>query len=221
MEDVQMHIFSSVFSQILAILASITGDWFIAVALITFGIKLLLFPLSVKQQKTQLLTANLNGARDILTSKFRNQTEKVNSELLKITSKYKVNPLSLILTLLVQAPVFFSLYFAVINLSVSVGSILVPWVSSLHTIDNLHILPVVAGLLQGLGGFSTENRNLLMIIIPVAVGVVFLWKAPVALSAYWIVNSFLRFIEIKIFSLSPIRRRLFNIPSPEEMVKGI
>ncbi|MDO0824377.1 YidC/Oxa1 family membrane protein insertase [Desulfosporosinus nitroreducens] len=216
-----MYILTSTFTHLLANLITVTGDWFIAVALITLSIKLLLFPLSVKQQRTQLLTANLNQAKAMLTRKFHNQTEKVNSELLKIASKYKINPISSIVTLLVQAPVFFSLYFSVINLSTSVGSILVPWVSSLHTIDNLHVLPIVACLFQGLSGISTENRNLLMFILPATIGVVFLWKAPVALSAYWIVNSTIRLVEIKIFSLKPIRRRLFNIPSPEEMVKGI
>ncbi|SDI45248.1 YidC/Oxa1 family membrane protein insertase [Desulfosporosinus hippei] len=216
-----MYIFASTFTHLLSNLITVTGDWFIAVALITLSIKLLLFPLSVKQHRTQLLTANHNRAKAMLTRKFHSQTEKVNSELIKIASKYKINPMSSILTLLVQAPVFFSLYFSVINLSTSVGSILVPWVSSLHTIDNLHVLPIVAGLFQGLSGISTENRNLLMFILPATIGVVFLWKAPVALSAYWIVNSALRLVEIKIFSLKPIQQRLFNIPSPEEMVKGI
>lgn len=216
-----MHIISSAFSHVLTILVSFTGDWFLAIALITLGIKLLLFPLSMKQQRIQLLTTNLNKARIILTSKFRNQTEKINSESMKIAANYKINPLFTFVTVIVQAPVFFSLYLAVTNLSVPVGSILIPWVSNLHMADNLHILPIVAGLLQTLGVFTSENRNWLMFILPVAIGVVFLWKAPVALSAYWIVNSILRFLEVKVFYLGPIKRKYFNIPSPEEMVQKL
>lgn len=216
-----MHIFSSTFTAILGDLVSITGDWFVAIALTTFAIKLLLIPLSVKQQRTQLLTKNLNQARELLSRKFQNQSERINSEMLRIASTYRINPLGSFLTLFIQAPVFFSLYFSVINLSTSVGSILIPWVTSLQMTDNLHLLPVIAGLFQGLAGFSVEHKNLLMFLLPAAIGVVFLWKAPVALSAYWIVNTMLRFIEMKIFGLSPIRRRLFNIPSPEEMVRGI
>lgn len=216
-----MHIFSSTFTQILTSLIDLTGDWFISIALITLAIKLLLFPLSVKQQQTQLLMANYTKARDILTNKFKTKSEKINSESSKIALKYKINPLSPFLTAIVQAPVFLSLYFTVMNLSISVGSFLVPWVSSLHTVDNLHILPVIAGLIQGLSGFTAENRNWLMFVLPIALGMVFLWKAPVAISAYWIVNSALRFVELKLFSLSTFRRKLFNIPTPEEMVKGI
>lgn len=216
-----MHIFSSVFTQILLFLTNLTGDWFISIALITLIIKLLLFPLSIKQQRTQLLMANYTKARDILAQKFKAQSERVNTESMKIASKYKINPLSPFITLIAQAPVFFSLYFTVMNLSVTVGSFLVPWVSSLHTVDNLHILPVIAGLIQGFSGFTAENKNWLMFVLPIAFGMVFLWKAPVALSAYWIVNSALRFLELKLFSLSSLRRKLFSIPTPEEMVKGI
>jgi YidC/Oxa1 family membrane protein insertase len=216
-----MHILSSVFTQILLFLTNLTGDWFISIALITLVIKLLLFPLSIKQQRTQLLMANYTKARDILAQKFKAQSERVNTESMKIATKYKINPLSPFITLIAQAPVFFSLYFTVINLSVSVGSFLVPWVSSLHTVDNLHILPVIAGLIQGFSGFTAENKNWLMFVLPIAFGMVFLWKAPVALSAYWIVNSALRFFELKLFSLSSFRRKLFSIPTPEEMVKGI
>ncbi len=168
-----------------------------------------------------MLTTNLNKASTILANKFRNQTAKINSESMKIAAKYKINPLFSLATLIVQAPVFFSLYIAVTNLSVPVGSILIPWISNVHLADNFHVLPVVGALLQTLGIFTAENKNLLMFILPVVIGVVFLWKAPVALSAYWIVNSVLRFVEIKIFQLSFIQRKYFNIPSPEEMVQRI
>ncbi|MDJ0304648.1 MULTISPECIES: YidC/Oxa1 family membrane protein insertase [Dehalobacter] len=140
-----MNMISTVLSQLLAFLVSTTGDWFIAVALITLGIKLLLFPLSIKQQKVQLLTANLTKARTILSGKFHNQIKKVNSESMKIASKYKINPLFTFATLIIQAPVFFSLYVAITHLSIPVGSILIPWVSDLHMADHLHILPVIAG----------------------------------------------------------------------------
>ncbi|RJE48443.1 preprotein translocase YidC [Dehalobacter sp. MCB1] len=216
-----MYMVSSAFSQLLTLLVNLTGDWFIAITLITLGIKLLLFPLSIKQQKVQLLTVNLTKARTILSKKFHNQIKKVNEESMKIASKYKINPLFTFASLIIQAPVFFSLYAAVTHLSVPIGSILIPWVSDLHVADHLHILPVIAGLLQTLSVFTAENKNLLMFIFPVVIGVVFLWKAPVALSAYWIANSVLRFVEVQIFRLGPIQRKYLNIPSPEEMVQRL
>ncbi|WP_088226031.1 YidC/Oxa1 family membrane protein insertase [Desulfosporosinus sp. FKB] len=214
-----MHMFGSLFSLILGSLINLTGDWFLAVALLTFGLKLLLFPLSVNQQRTQLLSANLSQVKSVLTVKFHNKTEKVNSELLKISSKYKVNSFISFLPFIIQAPILFSFYFSVLNLSSSVGSFLLPWVSGVHAMDNLHILPAIAGFFQGVNGFTSSNRNFLSFLVPVIIGLIFLWKAPAALSAYWIVNSALGLTEKQIFSLRAVRKRLFNIPTPEQMIE--
>lgn len=215
-----MHIFSSTFTLIFSALINLTGDWFWALILLVSGIKLLLFPLSIKQQRAQLMTIKLNEAKSILSKKLSNNTEKINSELIKIAAKYHVNPLFSFVPLLIQAPIFLSLYFSILNLGTSVGSFLFPWISSLHSMDNLHILPVIAGLFQGLGGLSAGNKNMLIFVIPILTGVVFLWKAPVVLSAYWTINSVARFIEMRIFSLQVFKAKFFNLPSAEEMIRS-
>lgn len=212
-----MHLFSSTFSLILNSLINFTGDWFFAIVLLTLGLKICLFPFSLKQQRAKLLTANFNEAKSMITEKFKHKKDKANSEILKIASQYRVNSLATFLPLILQAPIFFSLYFSVLNLSSTVGSTLLPWISGVHSIDNLHVLPLLAGLSQGLGGLTVNSKNLLTFLVPVIIGVVFLWKAPAALSAYWIVNSVSRFLEMKIFSLSIMRRKFFNVPTAEQM----
>jgi YidC/Oxa1 family membrane protein insertase len=106
------------------------------------------------------------------------------------------------------------------NLSTTVGSSLIPWVISFSKPDGLHILPIIASLLQGLAGLTTENRNMLMFILPICLGLVFLWKAPAALSVYWGVTSLLTFVEKKIMSLKIIQKRFLNVVSVEEMIKS-
>ena len=216
-----MNIFSSVFTDILAKFISLTGDWFIAVILVTLVIRICLLPLSVKQQKDQYTTSNLKHVKSVLTTKFKNQTEKINQEVIKIDSKYKINTLLSMVLLFVQAPILFSLYTSIINLSTSTGSLLVPWILSVHAPDTFHILPVLAGVFQALSGFTAETKSLLMFIVPVVIGLAFLWKAPAVLSVYWIANSALRFLEYKIFSLKTVRNRLFKIPTAEEMLKSV
>jgi len=58
---------------------------------------------------------------------------------------------------------------------------------------------------QGLSGLTVEYRNILAFVLPVGIGLVFLWKAPVALSVYWGVNSLLGFAEKKILSMKVSR----------------
>jgi len=216
-----MNIFSSVFTDLLTKCIGLTGDWFVAVILVTLVIRICLLPLSVKQQKDQFTTTSLNQVKSLLTTKFKNQTEKIDLEVMKIASKYKVNTFLSMLLLLVQAPILFSLYASILNLSTSVGSLLVPWVLSVHAPDSFHILPILAGACQALGGFTAETRSFLMFMIPVAIGLVFLWKAPAVLSVYWMTNSALKFLEYKIFSLKAVRNRFLKIPTAEEMLKSV
>ena len=216
-----MSIFSSSFTILLTKFIGLTGDWFIAVILVTLVIRLCLLPLSAKQHKDQFTTSNLNQVKSLLTTKFKNQTEKIDKELLKIASKYKVNTFLSALLLVVQAPILFSLYASIINLSTSVGSMLVPWVLSVHAPDSLHVLPILAGVFQALGGFTAEVKSFLMFIVPVAIGLVFLWKAPAVLSVYWMTNSALRFLEYQIFSLKAVRNRFLKVPTTEEMMRSI
>jgi len=60
-----------------------------------------------------------------------------------------------------------------------------------------------------------------MFVLPVALGLVFLWKAPAALSVYWGINALLSFAERKIMSLERFQKRFLQVPSREEMLKSL
>lgn len=216
-----MNIFSTAFSGILESLIQMTGDWLIAIVLITLSIRVVLFPLSVKQQKAIIISQNLNKVREFLSNKYKNRSDKINESIAKIITQYKVSPFLLLITIVFQMPVLFSFYFSLMNLSTTVGSSLIPWILSVNKPDDLLILPIVAGLFQGLSGFTTENRNILTFLIPICLGLVFLWKAPAALSVYWGVNSLISFVEKKIMSLKSIQRRFLKVISVEEMIKSL
>lgn len=214
-----MHIFSTAFNGVLELLLGVTGDWFLAIVLLTIAIKLVLFPLSVKQQKAMILSQNLNEVKKSLSDRYKNKTEKVNKGLARIIANYKINPLLPFITIVIQMPVFFSLYFSLLNLSTAVGSILIPWVLNASSQDSLHILPVIGSLLQGLSGFTVPSKSLLLFLLPISFGLMFLWKAPAALSVYWGINALLGFLERKILSLERFRKRFLNVTSAEEMLK--
>jgi YidC/Oxa1 family membrane protein insertase len=216
-----MYLLSTPFNGALAFLLGLTGDWFFAIVLLTLAIKLVMFPLSVKQQKAMIVSQNLNEVRKSLSERFKNQTEKVNVQLAQVMTRYKVNPLLPFITLVIQAPVFFSLYFSLLHLSTSVGSAFLPWILAVSNPDSLHVLPVIGSLLQGLASLTAENKNFIMFVLPVALGLVFLWKAPAALSVYWGINALLSFAERKIMSLERFQKRFLQVPSREEMLKSL
>lgn len=181
-------------------------------------IKLLLFPLSLKQQRTLLFSQNLQAAKDILAKKFKNDSAKVNAAVISIMAKYKISPWFSYAVLIIQTPIFLSLYFSISNLSTSIGSMIIPWVLS-NSPDSFHVLPVVASLLQGLSGLTLQEKNSLMLMIPILIGLVFLWKAPAGISVYWALNSLFRYMELRIFSWRAVRERYLKVPSPEIMIR--
>lgn len=219
-----MDIFNTAFNSLLAFLLGLTGDWFFAIVLLTLALKLIMFPLSVKQQKAAMFSQNFVEVRKSLGDRFKNKTAKVNENLARIMANYKVNPLLQLLpliTLLIQAPVFISLYYAILNVSTTAGSMIIPWVLSAGKPDDLHILPVLASLFQGLSGSTGQSKSFIMFILPVSIGLVFLWKAPVALSVYWGTNALLGFIERKILLMERFQRRFIKVVSAEEMLKSL
>lgn len=216
-----MNIFHALFTEMLQAIINITGDWVIAIALLTLAIKVILFPLSLKQQRSMLITQNLNQAKAFLTGKFKDKTDKVNNALAVIVSKYKINPISSFVPLILQAPVFISLYFSVSHLTTTAASALIPWVLDVTKSDTFHIAPLAASIFSGLQAWLTpgQTRNLLTVAVPVIIGLIFLWKAPVGLSIYWAVNSLIGLAEKKLLALKFIKERFLNVPSADDMVK--
>jgi len=123
--------------------------------------------------------------------------------------------------MLAQAPVFFSLYFSISNLSTTAGSIIIPWVLNVNSPDVLHIAPIVASILQALAVLTAKEKNVIMLALPIIFGLLFLWKAPVGLSVYWASNAVFGLIEKIIFNSRYVRKRYLNVPSPKEMVESI
>lgn len=86
----------------------------VAIILFTIAIKIIMFPLSVKQQKTMAKNANLSRKQRELQKKYGNDKAKLNEELAKLYEKEGTNLFGCLSTFV---PLFlmFSVYFAVVN----------------------------------------------------------------------------------------------------------
>lgn len=89
---------------------SLLGNFGLAILLLTVCVKLLMYPLANKSyvsiHKIKLLQPELNRLREI----HKDNKAQLNQEVMIMYRKNKVNPLSGCLPILVQIPVFFSLY---------------------------------------------------------------------------------------------------------------
>ncbi|HLZ38805.1 MAG TPA: membrane protein insertase YidC [Mycobacteriales bacterium] len=84
--------------------------WGLSIVLLTVVVRLLLFPLFVKQIKTQRAMQELQPKIKELQARHKGDRETLNTELMKLYREHGANPLSGCLPLIAQMPVFFALF---------------------------------------------------------------------------------------------------------------
>ncbi len=85
-------------------------SWGLAIVFLTILMRLLLFPLFVKQIKTQRAMQLLQPKLKELQVKYKGDRETLNVEMMKLYKTHGANPLAGCLPLLLQMPVFFALF---------------------------------------------------------------------------------------------------------------
>ncbi len=98
---------------VLKICNLLVGNYGVAIILFTLLIKFAMLPLTVKQQRSMMLTQKIQPLMNQLQQKYANDKEKLNAETMKLYQKYKVNPMSGCLPLLIQLPILMALYWVV------------------------------------------------------------------------------------------------------------
>ncbi len=107
--------FANIFGYILNIINNFVGNYGLAIILFTVLIKLLMLPLSIKQQKTMKKSAKLQEQMKILQFKYKNDPEKLNREMMDLYKKENMSPFSGCLSAIVQFILLISIFYMVRN----------------------------------------------------------------------------------------------------------
>ncbi|KAB2344686.1 membrane protein insertase YidC [Actinomadura rudentiformis] len=91
--------------------------WGGAIILLTVLLRLVLFPLFVKQIHASKKMQELNPKIQALRKKYKNDKQRLNQEVMKLYQENGANPLSGCLPILVQMPVFIGLFQVLKNVS--------------------------------------------------------------------------------------------------------
>ncbi len=89
---------------------SITGNFGIAILILTLIIKLLLFPLANKSYKSMAKMKKVMPEIEILKKRYKDDRAKLGQETMKFYREKKISPMAGCLPLLAQMPIFFALY---------------------------------------------------------------------------------------------------------------
>jgi YidC/Oxa1 family membrane protein insertase len=88
----------------------VVGNFGISILLLTVVIKLILFPMANKQYESMARMKRLQPKMQELKEKYGEDRAKMQQETMEIYKREKVNPLASCLPILIQIPIFFSLY---------------------------------------------------------------------------------------------------------------
>src|ERR671911_1346619 len=99
------------FGAILVFFHDLGLGWGMAIVALTVLVRVLLLPLTLKQFKSMQSMARLQPEIKELQSKYRNDKERMNQEMMRFYRENKVNPFSSCLPMLAQFPVFIALYY--------------------------------------------------------------------------------------------------------------
>jgi len=109
------NFFGSILGYILWFFYLIVRNYGVAIILFTVLFKLILFPLSVKQQKSMTVTSRIAEKQKELSKKYANDKAKYQEEVQKLYAKEGARPGGGCLTTLLPFPIMIGLYYTILN----------------------------------------------------------------------------------------------------------
>ena len=108
------NFFGSIFGYLLWGLYMLFKNYGIAIILFTIIVKMLMFPFTLKSQKSMAAQNRLAGKQKELQQRYANNQQKYQEELQKLYQKEGINPGSGCLTTMLPLPIMLGIYYSVI-----------------------------------------------------------------------------------------------------------
>ena len=109
------NFFGSIFGYLLWAAYYLVNNFGIAIIIFTLVFKIVLFPSSVKQQKSMAANAKLQAKQKAIQEKYANDKQKYNEELQKLYEKENISPFGGCLTSLLPMVIMLGIYYAVVS----------------------------------------------------------------------------------------------------------
>jgi len=200
---------------LLELFFNIFHSWGWVIVLLSLVIYLALYPLTVKQMKSMKEMQNLQPKIEELRKTYKDNAQRLNKEIMELYRNHKVNPFSGCLPMILQIPIFFTLY-QVLTRSIALKGASFFWIKDLSEPDRLFLFPAniplignefnILPILMAIEMFvqqkfsminassaQAEQQKIMLIIMPIMFGFLF-YRMPSGLVLYWFINSSLTMI---------------------------
>ena len=191
------------------IINAIVMNYGIAIIIMTILLRLLLWPLTRKSYTSMAAMQKMQPEMQRIQKLYANDKQRMQMEMMKLYQTHKTSPMSGCLPMLIQIPIFFALYKALL-ISVQMRNAHFLWISDLAVMDPYFILPILMGASMWLqqrlqsGATKSADKNDVaaqtqraMRWMPIIFTVMFAWM-PAGLVLYWTVSNLFGILQMYI-----------------------
>ncbi len=180
---------------LLQVIHNILGNWGWSIIILTLIIKSAFFPLSAASYRSMARMRAVAPKLQALKEQYGDDRQKMSQAMMETYRTEKINPLGGCLPILIQMPVFLSLYWVLLESVEMRQAPWLGWITDLSAKDPYFILPLIMGatmFIQQMLNPAPQDpiQAKIMKFMPVAFTFFFLWF-PAGLVLYWVVNNVL------------------------------
>lgn len=181
--------------KLLTFLQGIVSNWGVAIILLTLVVKAVLYPLSAASFRSMANMRRVAPQLKRLQERHADDRQKLSQEMMALYKKEKVNPLGGCLPMLLQMPVFLSLYWVLFESVELRQAPFFAWIVDLAAMDKFFVLPILMGgsmfVQQMLNPAPVDPMQAkVMKFMPIMFTALFLFF-PAGLVLYWLTNNLL------------------------------
>jgi len=178
---------------------SVTGNWGVAIILVTLLLKLIFYPLSEASGKSMAKMRALQPRIKNIQEQYKDDKEKLGRATMELYQREKVNPVSGCLPMVVQIPVFFAFYYVLVESVEMRQAPFALWLNDLSSPDPYYILPILMAaamfVQQRLNPTSPDPvQAKVMMFMPLAMSALFAFL-PSGLVLYYVTNTTLTVLQ--------------------------
>lgn len=172
----------------------VTGNYGLAIILLTVVVRVVILPLTIYQTKAMKKMQEVQPLLKEIQTKYKDQPEKLNQEMMKLYKTQGVNPFAGCLPLLIQMPFLYAIFAVLSNFPTGTADPGFLWIPNLNEKDPLFILPAltvasmyVQSWLSMLG--NDPNQKMMMYLMPILFGWITFQMPQSGVVLYWVIST--------------------------------
>ncbi|MET0088910.1 MAG: membrane protein insertase YidC [Candidatus Thiodiazotropha sp.] len=171
----------------------LVGNWGWSIIILTLLLKGAFFKLSETSYRSMANMRKVTPRMQAIKDRYGDDKQRVQTAMMELYKKEKINPLGGCLPILVQIPVFIALYWVLLETVEMRQAPWILWINSLSDKDPYFILPLIMGvsmfIQQKLNPAPPDPMQAKIMMSLPFVFTIFFAFFPAGLVLYWVVNN--------------------------------